>query len=167
MGMLFSTKATTKMLQVVNDAFDNDSMDGWTTEPGGGKPAPMEYFKVGGPDKLPLPDIAKAVGIYGGNAPGSAKDKRFKKWLAGLETMKLGDAICKQVYSGLTNASCSEIYFVLIPSDVITVGPQQALIGSTMVITISTIEVDKVPQYVKKYRAKLAARRAARAKRKA
>lgn len=167
MGMLFSTKATTKMLQVVNDAFDNDSMTYWTTPPGGGKPTPMDFFKVGGPDKLPLPDIAKEAGIFGGTGQGSPKDKRFQKWLKGLERVGLGNTICNQVFQGLSNPDCAEVYFVLVPSNTITVAPNPPMVGSTLVITLSTVEVDDVPAFVQKHLDRLAARRAARAKKKA
>lgn len=166
MGMLFSTKATTKMLQVVNDAFDNESMSYWTTPPGGGKPTPMDFFKVGGPNKLPLPDIAKEAGIFGGTGPGSPKDKRFQKWLKGLERVNLGNTICNQVYQGLTDPDCAEVYFVLVPSNTITVAPNPPMVGSTLVITLSTVEVDDVPAFVKKHLDRLAARRAARVKKK-
>jgi hypothetical protein len=41
------------------------------------------------------------------------------------------------------------------------------MVGSTLVITLTTVEVDDVPAYVKRYLERLAARRAARAKKKA
>lgn len=151
MGMLFSTKATTKMVQIVNDAFDNDSMDFWTTPPSSGGPAPMEWFNASSSYKKTLPDLAIAAKIFGGTGQGSAKDRRFQKWLNILEKALVANDICAQVYQGLLNINVSEIYFVVVPSNLVSVVPNPPIVGGTLVITVSTIEIDKAPAYFKRF----------------
>ena len=174
MGLLFNSRQTTKMLAVVNDAFDSDpttgalSINSWRTPPGLGLPAPMEYFNALSSYKLPLSQIAIQMKIFAGSGKDSPKDKRFQKWLKALDIVGVGDTICAQVYQGLTNILCAEIYFVLVPSSTIAVGSYGVAVGPpltfTWVITISTVTVDNVPTFVAMYRNNLASRRAAVAK---
>jgi hypothetical protein len=171
MGLLFNTRATTKMLAIINDAFDTDSqhppyIGTWRESPATGLPAPMEYFNANSAYKLPLWKICIDMQIFAGNGQNSKEDKRFQKWLKALDKVGVGDMICAQIYQGLLDdLSCAEIYFVLVPASTITVAPTPTIVGDpgayTLVIVISTVEVNKVQAFVKMYQAMLASKRAA------
>ena len=82
------------------------------------------------------------------------------KWLKGLQKAGLSMELKRQINWAFDNENASEIYFVLIPSDQIGLGPfPPSLMGSTAVIMISTVEIDHIPAFLEQQRARLAARR--------
>jgi hypothetical protein len=165
MGMLFNTKATTRMLQVVNDAFASDSKVQWQTlDPYG--VAPADYFLPDNAGKWPLYKIAKQMKIFGGAGEDSPEDKRFQKWLRGLDAAGASPAIRAQIRQGLTDKGIAEIFFVVVPAKTIAVAAKPPVVNGTLVVTVSTVEVDHVAAFVTAYRARLTARRAARTKKK-
>jgi hypothetical protein len=157
------------MVAVINDAFDSDPssppyIGTWRTAPGMGLPAPMEYFNASSAYKLPLWQIAIQMKIFAGSGQGSKEDRKFQKWLKALDKVGVGDTICAQIYQGLSDdLSCAEIYFVIVPASTISVAPTPAMAGDpgayTLVIVISTVEVNKVAAFVEMYQALLAKKR--------
>ena len=63
MGMLFNTKATNRMLEIINAAFSSENWDFWF-QPMADQTIPKDLFKETDAS-WPLHKIAKKVGIFG------------------------------------------------------------------------------------------------------
>ena len=146
MGMLFNTKATTKMLQIVNDAFSSDNWAAWLTPDSSGV-EPRELFSPANAATWPLFKIAKKTKIFGPDGEDKPKDKRWQKWLKELDRLGVSPDLRAQIYAGLSDDNVSEIAFVLIPSDTVKVAPANVVVGSTKVIMIQTVEVDHMAKF--------------------
>lgn len=160
MGMLFNTKATTKMLAAVNDLFSGDNWGFWFTKLPDGT-VPKDLFSLSS-TTWPLWKIAKKVKLHGPDGDGMPKDKRWVKWLKGLDAAGAGTDLRNQIKQAFTDPNVSEIYFVLVPSDDLQVAPNPVVVGSTLVIIVLTVEIDRLPAFLTKQKARVAARRAAR-----